>query len=122
MAEEKPKAAEPSFDVVMVHAKTDDGHGAKVLRARPGRLECGEVRPMVDGKPLLGGGEVVSLKARDDSQGLYDVKVEHKLDGATPAAEPARSGPGPAQVATDAYRASWERTFAPRSRDAKALN
>ncbi len=109
--DEEPKQPEPGFDVVMLHGKTDDGQGARVLRARPGRLEAGEVRPLREGKPL-GKGEVVSLSRRQDAPALYDVKVEHKLEAPeAPAAPPQKSTPGPAQVATRAYRESWERIF-----------
>jgi hypothetical protein len=105
------------FDVVMAHAPTDDGEGARVLRLRPGQLEAGEVRPVREGKPLTPGGEVVRLERRNDASGAYDVHVEHKVE--TPpkpasddcAAEPARACHGPAQVATQQYRDSWERTF-----------
>jgi hypothetical protein len=102
------------FDVVMVAGKTQDGEGAQVLRARPGRVEAGEVRPMKDGRPL-GSGEVVRLEQRKDAPALYDVHVEH----VTKAAETRTAHGGPAQVATDEYRASWDRTFGPST---KSLN
>jgi hypothetical protein len=102
------------FDVVMVHGKTPDGEGARVLRARPGRVDAGEVRPMREGKPLTSG-EVVRLEPRKDAPALFDVKVEHVVEG--PVASPAHGGP--AQVATPEYRASWERTF---GRGSNALN
>ncbi|HEX3343998.1 MAG TPA: hypothetical protein VHS09_05465 [Polyangiaceae bacterium] len=103
-AAEKKDAAD--FDVVMPHGKTADGAGTQVLRARPGRIEAGEVRPMKEGKPL-GAGEVVSLKQRADAPALYDVKVEHVVEGSASKAAHA----GPAQVATPEYRASWDRVF-----------
>jgi hypothetical protein len=109
MDDEEPKQPEPSFDVVMLHGKTEDGEGARVLRARPGRLEGGEVRPLREGKPL-GKGEVVSLSRRKDAPALYDVKVEHVV-GEPAAPPPPKSTPGPAQVATRAYRENWERIF-----------
>lgn len=108
MDDEESKQPESGFDVVMLHGKTDDGQGARVLRARPGRLEAGEVRPLRDGKPLSNG-EVVSLSRRQDAPALYDVKVEHVVD--SPGAGPAQKSTGPAQVATRAYRESWERIF-----------
>jgi hypothetical protein len=108
MDDEEPKQPESGFDVVMLHGKTDDGQGARVLRARPGRLEAGEVRPLCEGKPMVTG-EVVSLSRRTDAPALYDVKVEHVVDAPQPA--PEKSTPGPAQVATRAYRESWERIF-----------
>ena len=103
MGERSPEDKDAAFDVVMVHGATDDGGGAKVLRARPGRLDAGEVRPMREGKPL-GTGEIVRLEKRQDAPALYDVHVEHKVEAPAHAA-------GPAQVATDAYRESWDRTF-----------
>ncbi len=116
---QKPESAE-SFDVVMIHGKTDDGGGAKVLRARPGRLDAGEVRPMQDGKPL-GSGEIVRLERRpggDDAPAMFDVHVEHELEA--PAS--VRTTDKPAQVATLEYRESWERTFGGRRGDADAPN
>jgi len=129
------------YDVVMVAGQTPDGAGAHVVRARPGRIEAGQVRPMKDGQPLTGG-EVVRLEQRTDVPHLYDVKVEHTVAGAgtsdapgdrraageahraaadahraaaemhrAAAAESRATRGGPAQVATDEYRTSWERTF-----------
>jgi hypothetical protein len=106
--DDEPKQPESGFDVVMLHGKTEDGQGARVLRARPGRLEAGEVRPLREGKPMVKG-EVVSLSRREDAPALYDVKVEHVVDA--PGPETQKSTPGPAQVATRAYRESWERIF-----------
>jgi hypothetical protein len=106
---EEPKQPEPGFDVVMLHGKTEDGEGARVLRARPGRLEGGEVRPLREGKPL-GKGEIVSLSRRKDAPALYDVKVEHVV-GEPDARSTQKATPGPAQVATRAYRENWERIF-----------
>ncbi|HEY5147839.1 MAG TPA: hypothetical protein VII82_13785 [Polyangiaceae bacterium] len=102
------------FDVVLVHGATGDGEGARVLRARPGHLETGEIRPLRQGQPLASGGEVVRLVERPDAPCLYDVKVDYKVPAATVPA--ARAGGGPAQVATRAYRDSWERTFSPAPR------
>ncbi len=102
-----------TFDVVLLHGPTDDGEGARVLRARPGRLDAGEVRPMREGRPLAAGGEVVRLEPRADAPALYDVEVQCTVPGPT---EPAESRPqsGPAQVATAAYRNNWELTFGSR--------
>lgn len=98
------------FDVVLIHGATGDGEGARVLRARPGQLETGEIRPIRQGQPLAPGGEVVRLLERPGTPCLYDVKVDYKVLP-SPAAEPRHAG-GPAQVATRAYRDSWDRTFA----------
>jgi hypothetical protein len=101
-----------AFDVVLLHGATVDGEGARVLRARPGHLEAGEVRPLRQGQPLAPGGEVVRLVERAGTPCLYDVKVDYQVS--SKAHEPGdRATGGPAQVATRAYRESWERTFAP---------
>jgi hypothetical protein len=102
-----------AFDVVVVHGTTVDGEGARVLRARPGHIEAGEVRPVRDGQPLTPGGEVVRLVERSGAPCIYDVKVDYRVPNAAPAS---RTGGGPPQVSTQAYRESWERTFAPARR------
>ncbi len=102
----KKDAGEP-FDVVLVHGATVDGKGARVLRARPGQVEAGEVRPLREGQPIAPGGEIVRLVERADSNQLYDVKVDY-----TAPPGPSKSAGGPPQVASPAYRASWDRTFA----------
>jgi hypothetical protein len=105
------KSGGESFDVVLVHGATGDGEGAKVLRLRPGHLEAGEVRPLRDGQPLAAGGEVVRLVERPDVKCAYDVKVDYQAPSATAPAAPAPASRKPAQVATRAYRDSWDRTF-----------
>jgi hypothetical protein len=107
-----------AFDVVLVHGATGDGQGARVLRARPGHLEAGEVRPLRDGQPIAPGGEVVRLVERSQAANVYDVKVDYAAPpapGPTPAAAPTpakMAAGGPPQIASPAYRASWDRTFA----------
>ena len=104
------------FDVVLVHGATADGEGARVLRARPGQLEAGEVRRLREGQPLMPGGELVRLVERPEGANLYDVKVDYAAPAAT---AKAKSAGGPPQVASPQYRESWERTFA-RKRSPKA--
>jgi hypothetical protein len=99
-------------DVALVYAPTEDRQGARILRARRGSIEAGEVRPVKDGQPILGR-EVVTLKPRPDSPALCDVEVVQPAEQATP------GRPGPAQVATDEYRENWERIF---SKPGRALN
>jgi len=94
-----------SKDVALLYASTDDGAGARILRARQGRLEAGEVRPAVDGQPLLGR-ELVKLHARPGMPRVCDVEVVHP---AAPEQEPASGRP--AAVASDEYRANWDRIF-----------
>jgi len=108
---EAPAKKPDEFDVVMMHGPTEDGGGSKVLRARPGRIEAGEVRPMAEGRPLAPGGEVVHLEQRTDAKGLFDVRVDYKVPDATTTDVQSTPLTGPAQVATRAYRDSWDRTF-----------
>jgi hypothetical protein len=117
--EKSEKKESDALDVVLIHGATGDGEGARVLRARAGHLETGEIRPLREGQPLATGGEVVRLVERPNAPCLYDVKVDYKVPGTTATAP--RTATGPAQVATRAYRDSWERTFAPPRRD-KDLN
>lgn len=93
----------PGTDVVLVHGRTDDQAGLRVLRAREGRVELGEVRPLQHGKPIHG--ELVQLTPRADSPLLCDVSPV--LDQP----QPSSSRHGPAQIATRSYRDSWERIF-----------
>ena len=62
------------------------------------------VRPSVHG-------DVVRLSQRSEHERLYNVEV---LVKSASAPEAPRSGP--AQVATDAYRANWEAIFGARSK------
>jgi hypothetical protein len=103
------------FDVVLPHAPTDDGAGTRVLRARPGRLEAGEVRLAREGAPVVAG-ELVRLERRADAPMLYDVKVDYDAKEAQTDAK-ASARKGPAQVSTHAYRDSWDRTFRRRRAD-----
>ena len=110
-------------DVALLYAPTEDGKGARVLRARRGALETGEVRPVKDGQPL-NKGEVVRLSPRSEAPCICDVEVLHAPPSdarEADAAAPVSRG-GPAQVASDDYRMNWDRIFgAPRKRD-RALN
>lgn len=103
-------------DVALLYSRTDDGQGYRMLRAREGRLEAGEVRPLQEGKPLHGG-ELVTLKPHEKAPWICDVEKACEL----PSRAPAESS-GPAQVATDAYRRNWERIFARSSESDKTLN
>jgi hypothetical protein len=104
------------FDVVLLHGRTPDGEGASVVRMRPGRLEAGEVRPLKDGRPIPAGGQVIRLAPRSGTPHLYDVDVQCEVPRpqGSGQADPAPQTVGPPQVATTAYRESWERTFGPR--------
>ena len=110
-----PQAPEKKpLDVVVPRGKTDDGEGVKVVRITnrdaktegEGRLEMGEVRPLKEGKPLSSG-EVVRLTPREGAEGAFDVEPQLKVEVGPPSTRSSR----PAQVATSAYRESWERIF-----------
>src|SRR5512140_280852 len=62
-------------DVVYLHSPTEDGDGVRVVRARQGKVEVGEVRPLAEGKPVSG--EIVTLRPRDGVPRVCDVKVEY---------------------------------------------
>ena len=115
MSEEKPEPKATS-DVVLLHSATDDGKGVRVLRARQGRLEAGEVRALREGTPITDG-EVVKLTPRPESPRLCDVEVAVRVEG------PARTTLGPAQIATESYRTNWDRIFGERpGSESKLLN
>jgi hypothetical protein len=117
-----PQSESGEFDVVLLHGKTPDGEGASVLRMRPGRLEAGEVRPLKEGRPIQGGAQVVRLAPRPGATRLYDVDVQYEAP-ARPGQDVGENAPlagGPPQIATRAYRESWERTFGPARRKALA--
>jgi hypothetical protein len=121
MSADEPQNNNKAFDVVLMGGATDDGEGARVLRARPGRIDAGEVRPMRDGRPLAGG-EVVRLEQRANAPALFDVHVECVVPPSAPGVQgsqetsPSRNDGGPPQVATRAYRDNWEITFGSRRR------
>jgi hypothetical protein len=113
MAQEKKRGAS---DVALLYAPTDDGKGARILRARDGNIEAGEVRPAKDGQPLHGA-ELVRLEPRPDAPCVCDVHVLHQAPkkdapAPAPATAPALEPAGrPAQVATEDYRLNWDRVF-----------
>jgi hypothetical protein len=98
-----------SDDVAILCGPTDDGQGAKVLRAQRGVLSAGEVRPAKDGAPL-NGAELVRLRPRQGAARVCDVEVLHAGADASPNAA---SLDRPAQVATRDYRRNWDRIFGP---------
>ncbi len=109
-----------SEDVVVLVSPTEDGKGARVLRARDGNVEAGEVRPVKEGAPIHG--EIVELAVREKTPWLCDVKktLYKKTESQPPPAMAAapverktRESTKPPQVATHAYRASWDRIFGP---------
>jgi hypothetical protein len=119
MSELKDDAPSPkSPDIALIHGKTADGEGLRILRKRDDRIELGDVRPLKHGVPIAG--EVVSLTPRPDFPLLCDVKVE--LPASAPTADVAAAPRhGPAQVATDRYRDNWDRIW-PEKREPELAN
>lgn len=117
MAESESRTSQ---DVALLYAPTEDGAGARILRARNGTIETGEVRPAKEGQPL-NKGELVRLRPRSETPSICDVEViyrETPVVAPTPSghggAEPALAAvglSGPAQVATESYRDNWDRIF-----------
>jgi len=98
--------SQKSDDLMLVYSQSEDGKSYDVLRRRGDGIEAGRVRPLEEGKPIHG--EVVRLKAREDSPALFDVEVHHD----------ARASTGrPAKVASDQYRRGWESIWAKKARE-----
>lgn len=124
-SEAPPPETGEAPDVVLLHSPTPDGEGVRVLRAREGRIEAGEVRPMKEGQPLHAG-ELVTLTPRNETPALCDVKVQYKAPNAATTtassdASAALSHKGPALVNSSAYRDRWEEIFGAAKTD-RSLN
>ncbi len=95
---------------MLVYGRSEDGRGYDVLRQRGERVEAGRMQPLDHGKPVHG--EIVRLRAREESPALFDVEVQHDT----------RSSTGrPAKVATEEYRKGWESIWA-KKRPNRELN
>ena len=110
MSDEGAPKPKPKEDVVFIHGPAEQGDGVRVIRKRDDTIEVGEMRAAKEGKPLTG--ELVKLKPRAESDRLFDVEVMVSRDE-LPQAQ-AGSRHGPAQVATEKYRANWDAIFGPR--------
>ena len=107
---EKPSTTE---DVVVVHSHTEDGKGMNVVRKRGDELSLGVVRPLEEGKPIVG--DVVKLKPRDEHPALFDVETEVALTEP----QPKRLAAGPSRVANSSYRKGWDSLWGGRRRRRK---
>jgi hypothetical protein len=102
-------------DIAVVCGK--DEHGLHILRRRSedGPIEAAVAQPLTEGRPIRG--EVISMRQREDVPFVFDVKTE--LETGEPAAghaEGAETKDGPAQVATNSYRAGWDAIWGSRPR------
>jgi hypothetical protein len=104
-SENAPGKAE-KVDVALIHGRTPDGQGLRVIRRRDDRLELADVRPLEQGKPIHG--EVVRMTPRANFPLLCDVETEIPAPSVS-----AHAHKGPAQVATDTYRKNWDAIFQP---------
>lgn len=108
----------PPLDVAIVGPPTEDGQGRRVIRIRDDGASVGEVRPVPEGKPILPSAEVVALTPREGAPGhVRDVKVLHAPTAPAPTAHK-----GPPKVASDAYRAGWDRLFGAKPNGDETLN
>ena len=103
------EAERDGADVALIHGRTPDGEGLRIIRKRADRLEVGAVHPLKNGAPI--NGEVVSLKPRPEFPLLCDVKTELEAPEAARADTASRGRSGPPQVATDSYRENWDRIW-----------
>lgn len=78
-----------------------------VVRKRGDELSLGVVRPLEEGKPIVG--DVVKLKPRDEHPALFDVETEVALP------KPKRSA-GPSRVSSSSYRKGWDSLWGERRR------
>jgi hypothetical protein len=119
VTEPKQPVVDPASatDVVLVHGVTPDGEGLEVIRHRNDRFEAGALRTVREGQPIHG--ELVRLKPRAQCPLVCDVEVT--LPAPTPVPRTDVAARGPAQVASDRYRANWD-TIWSRPRDPDACN
>jgi hypothetical protein len=104
MADDNPP---PNRDVALLYAPTEDGAGARIVRARNGSIETGEIRPAKEGQPIAPQTELVRLRPRPEVPQVCDVEVLHREQPI----ESKDALSGPAQVATARYRDNWDRIF-----------
>jgi hypothetical protein len=93
-------------DIAVVCGK--DEHGLHILRRRSedGPIEAALAQPLTEGRPIRG--EVISMRQREDVPFVFDVKTELETGDSAGHAEGAETKDGPAQVATNSYRAGWD--------------
>jgi hypothetical protein len=107
-------------DIAVVCGK--DAQGLHILRRRSedGPIEAAVAQPLTEGRPIRG--EVISMRQREDVPFVFDVKTELETSD-DPASHSGRASidgaqtkDGPAQVATNSYRAGWDAIWGSRPR------
>ncbi len=123
-ANDNTEAREKPRDVVLVHGLTEDRKGLRVLRAREQSIEAGEVRPLKEGQPITN--DVVRLHPREGAPFVYDVETTYacrpvasaestqslRERGSEVRQQASLAHPGPARVASQAYRENWDAIWA----------
>lgn len=106
------KGGAKSPDVVLVGGPSDDGQGISILRLREDRVQAGELRAVVEGKPIVG--ELVKLSPRAEHARLFDVEVlaTGPRSATLDVGDTRGLGhKGPARVASTSFRSGWDRIF-----------
>lgn len=101
----RSSTADKVVDRVLIHGRTEDGRGLKVLRHRDNRLEAGVAQPLREGEALQG--EIVRLKPHKDFPLLCDVETQFSLKDLPARGSKTVHAKGPARVSTAAYRKNW---------------
>lgn len=107
-------------DIAVVCGKDADGLHILRRRSEDGPIEAAVAQPLTEGRPIRG--EVISMRQREDVPFVFDVKTELETSD-DPAGRTGAEGPqtkdGPAQVATNSYRAGWDAIWGSRPRPAR---
>jgi hypothetical protein len=93
-------------------------HAYPVLRRRGEMVEAGVIRELESGKPIHG--QVVRLERRTEHPLLFN--VETMVEGAVTNGSGGAARSGPAQVASEEYRAHWDAIFGQADTKTDALN
>jgi hypothetical protein len=110
------EARSKSPDVVIVGGPSEGGQGVSILRVKDDHVQTGELRAVVEGKPIVG--DLVKLSPRAEHARLFDVEVLASGPRPPPPAGGDARGlghKGPPRVASTSYRSGWERIFGARA-------
>jgi len=114
----RPKPKPAPDDIAILHGRTEDGEGTRVLRIKGDGVYAGELRPAREGQPLSSG-ELVRLRPLCEGEPICEVEVLHA--SATPETPcERRDVSGPARVASESYRRNWQAVFGGSGREAPA--